>query len=81
MRPGTIRRVSTDVARQGTQHLLKIWLFLVLKLSLYDNLDDFIWVFMSDLPSVYLDKSITTGDEALETYCEVMREWANNVQS
>jgi len=46
-----------------------------------DNVDDFIWVIVGDLPSVYLDKSITTGKEALERYCELMQEWADNIKS
>ena len=30
---------------------------------------------------VYLDKSVTTGEEALKTYCELMQDWADNVKS
>ena len=47
---------------------------------LNNNVDDFIWVIVGDLPSVYLDKSITTGQEAVEQYCELMQEWAENVE-
>jgi hypothetical protein len=43
--------------------------------------DDFIWVIAGDLPFVYLDKSITTGKEALTTYCELMQEWSDNVKA
>lgn len=45
------------------------------------TIDDFIWVIVGDLPSVYLDKTVTTGREALETYCELMQEWADNVKN
>lgn len=45
------------------------------------KVDDFIWIIVGDLPSVYLDKSVTTGKEALENYCELMQEWADNVIS
>jgi hypothetical protein len=47
-----------------------------------DNyVDDFIWVIVGDIPSVYLDKSIKTGKEALNTYCELMQEWIDNVKA
>ncbi len=59
----------------------KIGVFLFEIEPLKDNVDDFIWVIVGDLPSVYLDKSITTGQEALEQYCELMQEWADNVKS
>ena len=59
----------------------KIGIFLFEIEPLNDNVDDFIWVIVGDLPSVYLDKSITTGQEALEQYCELMQEWADNVKS
>ena len=58
----------------------KIGVFLFEIEPLNDNVDDFIWVIVGDLPSVYLDKSITTGQEALEQYCELMQEWADNVR-
>ena len=47
---------------------------------LNNNVDDFIWVIVGDLPSVYLDKSITTGQEAVEQYCKLMQEWAETVK-
>ena len=58
----------------------KIGVFLFEIEPLNDNVDDFIWVIVGDLPSVYLDKSITTGQEAVEQYCELMQEWADNVK-
>ena len=41
--------------------------------------DSFIWVIVGDLPSVYLDQSVITGQEALKTYCELMTEWSDNI--
>src|SRR5437868_3215588 len=41
--------------------------------------DDFVWVITGDLPTVYLDKSIKTGNEALDVYCKLMSEWSTNV--
>jgi hypothetical protein len=43
------------------------------------DVDKYIWIIVGDLPSVYLDASIETGKEALETYCILMEEWADNV--
>lgn len=59
----------------------KIGIFLFEIEPIDDTVDDFIWVIVGDLPSVYLDKSVTTGEEALKTYCELMQEWADNVKS
>jgi hypothetical protein len=59
----------------------KIGVFLFEIEPLNDTVDDFIWVIVGDLPSVYLDKSVTTGQEALETYCELVQEWADNVKN
>lgn len=59
----------------------KIGIFLFEIEPINDTVDDFIWVIVGDLPSVYLDKSVTTGEEALKTYCELMQEWADNVKS
>lgn len=59
----------------------KIGIFLFEVEPINDTVDDFIWVIVGDLPSVYLDKSVTTGEEVLKTYCELMQEWADNVKS
>ena len=59
----------------------KIGIFLFEIEPLNDTVDDFIWVIVGDLPSVYLDKSVMTGHEALETYCELMQEWVDNVKN
>lgn len=59
----------------------KIGVFLFEIEPINETVDDFIWVIVGDLPSVYLDKSVTTGHEALETYCELMQEWADNVRN
>jgi hypothetical protein len=59
----------------------KIGIFLFEIEPINDTVDDFIWVIVGDLPSVYLDKSVTTGEEALKTYCELMQEWADNVKT
>jgi hypothetical protein len=44
-----------------------------------ENVDNYIWIISGDLPTVYLDKSIKTGIEALTVYCDLMSEWAENV--
>lgn len=59
----------------------KIGIFLFEIEPINNTVDDFIWVIVGDLPSVYLDNSITTGEEALKTYCELMQEWADNVKN
>jgi hypothetical protein len=58
----------------------KIGVFLFEIEPINETVDDFVWVIVGDLPTVYLDKSITTGQEALETYCELMQDWADNVK-
>jgi hypothetical protein len=59
----------------------KVGVFLFEIEPINDTVDDFIWIIVGDLPSVYLDKSITTGRDALERYCELMEEWAENVKN
>lgn len=59
----------------------KVGVFLFEIEPINDTVDDFIWVIVGDLPFVYLDKSIKTGEEALETYCELMQEWSDKVKS
>ena len=66
---------------QGFGIYQKIGIFLFEIEPLNENVDDFIWVIVGDLPSVYLDKSILTGQEALEKYCELMQEWIDNVKN
>ncbi|WP_316771900.1 hypothetical protein [Pedobacter frigiditerrae] len=44
-----------------------------------NEVDDFVWIVVGDLPSVYLDKSIKSGSECLETYCDLMQDWVDNV--
>ena len=50
--------------------------------SLVNETDDWLWVIVGDLPSVYL---VTDGAscpmEALERYCELMEDWANKIMS
>ncbi|OBQ46587.1 hypothetical protein JJL45_11855 [Tamlana sp. s12] len=45
-----------------------------------ENVDDFIWVIVGDLPTVYLDKTVTSGMEAIEVYCDLMEDWIDNVK-
>ncbi|ULQ55844.1 hypothetical protein KJS94_14435 [Flavihumibacter rivuli] len=73
----SIKQVWYD-KEHGIYEKLGVFLFEIEPLN--DTVDNFIWVIVGDLPSVYLDKSITTGHEALETYCELMQEWADNVK-
>ena len=44
-----------------------------------ETVDKLIWVIVGDLPSVYLDAGIKTSKQALTIYCELMREWADDV--
>lgn len=46
-----------------------------------DNVDDFIWVIVGDLPTVYLDKSVSSGKEAIEIYCDLMEDWINSIRN
>ena len=59
----------------------KIGIFLFEIQPINDTVDNFIWVIVGDLPSAYLDKSITTGHDALKVYCELMQEWVDNVKN
>jgi hypothetical protein len=45
-----------------------------------NNVDDFIWVIVGDLPPVYLDKSVASGIEAIEIYCDLMEDWIDTVK-
>ena len=45
-----------------------------------ENVDNFIWVIVGDLPTLYLDKSVTSGIEAVGIYCELMDNWVENVK-
>ncbi|MBC8053190.1 MAG: hypothetical protein H7Y13_09000 [Sphingobacteriaceae bacterium] len=58
----------------------KVGVFLFEIQPINESIDDFIWVIVGDLPSVYLDKSVKTGQEALEIYCDLMMDWVNNVK-
>jgi len=57
----------------------KIGVFLFQIEPLNDTVDEFIWVITGDLPTVYLDQSVLTGREALQTYCELMTDWSENI--
>ena len=65
--------------KYGIYEKLGVFLFEIEPID--DSVDDIIWVIVGDLPSVYLDKSVTTGKEAIETYCELMQEWIDNVKN
>jgi hypothetical protein len=62
----------------GIYEKLGIFLFEIEPLN--NNVDDFIWIIVGDLPSFYLDKSVTTGQEALQVYCELMEDWIDKVK-
>ena len=66
---------------RGSAVYEKIGVFLFEIEPINKTVDDFIWVIVGDLPSVYLDKSVTTAQKALEIYCELMEEWAENVKN
>ena len=57
----------------------KLGVFLFKIEPINNDIDSHIWTIVGDLPSVYLDASVVTGKEALETYCELMSEWVDNV--
>ncbi len=58
----------------------KIGVFLFEIDPIDNTVDDFVWVIVGDLPSVYLDKSVESGREAIEIYCELMEDWVQNVK-
>ena len=57
----------------------KVGVFLFQIEPLNETVDEFIWVIIGDLPTVYLDQSVLTGQEALRTYCELMTDWSENI--
>ena len=57
--------------------LLGIFLFEIEPIN--SEIDNYIWVIVGDLPSVYLDESANSAVEALDIYCELMESWANNI--
>ena len=59
----------------------KVGVFLFEIVPINDGVDDFIWIITGDLPSVYLDKAVKSGQEALEIYCELMEEWVEKVRN
>ena len=75
--------VQTNKAWQDKHFWIpeKLGVFLFEIIPLNNEVDDFIWIIVGDLPSVYLDKSIKSGREALEIYCELMEEWVDKVRN
>ncbi len=75
--------ISTKKSWYDKDHSIyeKIGVFLFEIEPIDDTVDDFIWVIVGDLPSVYLDKNVTTGQEALMKYCELMEEWSDYVKN
>jgi len=63
----------------GIYDKLGVFLFNIEPANL--NVDDYIWIIVGDLPTVYLDKSIQTGLEALQVYCDLMDDWADNIKN
>lgn len=57
----------------------KIGIFLFQIDPIKSGVDEFIWVIAGDLPTVYLDQSLLTGQEALKIYCELMTDWSDNL--
>jgi hypothetical protein len=55
----------------------KVGVFLFEIDPLNEDVDDYIWIIVGDLPSVYLDKSVLTPNDALISYCDLMEDWAN----
>ena len=61
----------------GLYEKIGVFLFQIEPIS--DEVDNFIWIIVGDLPSAYLDCSVLTGNEALKIYVEIMTEWADNI--
>lgn len=57
----------------------KIGVFLFNIVPENDDVDDFVWVVVGDLPTVYIDKLITTPNDVLIEYCYLMQDWAEHV--
>lgn len=57
----------------------KIGVFLFEIEPMDETIDKFIWIIIGDLPTMYLDEGVKTSREALELYCELMNEWADNI--
>jgi len=50
--------------------------------SLINETDDWLWVVVGDLPSAYfVIDAASSPIEALERYCELMEDWANQIMS
>lgn len=62
----------------SSYNIIGVFLFEIEPIN--ENVDDFIWVIVGDLPTVYLDKTVTSGMEAVEIYCELMEDWIENVK-
>ncbi|RZK05537.1 MAG: hypothetical protein EOO46_15785 [Flavobacterium sp.] len=73
------RKAVTGWYDEKVSLLDKLGVFLFEIEPINADVDTYVWIIVGDLPSVYLVASIKTGEEALETYCELMEEWANNV--
>ena len=50
--------------------------------SIINQTDDWLWVVVGDLPSVYFVVDAASSPmEALERYCELMEDWADHIMS
>ena len=58
-----------------------VGLFLAELEAKVDDQDGFLWVIVGDIPTAYLVADSTTPCEALETYCSLMADWAEAVES
>lgn len=58
-----------------------VGLFLAELESKIDDQDGHLWVIVGDLPNAYLVADSTTPSEALDTYCSLMADWADAVES
>lgn len=67
----------------GVGSVVEVFLFRIDRLtSDGKTIDEWLWVVVGDVPSAYLvtDDAVTPGD-ALQAYCDVMREWVAAVLS
>jgi hypothetical protein len=62
----------------STYDIIGIFLFEIEPID--ESVDDFVWVIVGDIPSLYLDKTITSGREVIEIYCELIEDWIYKVK-
>lgn len=57
----------------------KLGIFLIEINPANSDVDNFVWVVNGDLPSVYLDISLTNEVEVIKCYCDLMEDWSDAI--